>query len=559
MKKQFALAMASCLIFSCFASCGGDKNNSQTNENGVRFEQVLPQQEKRALNVNEGTVYEVNTDISGKDYIKLALKTDVQLVGQFVYENVKDSSEKAEEDFYIEAGDGEEVVEFTQFLDRFRENGIGQYDKMLKEIRLTNKSGKAGEVTLCSFSVSDRKIPEYEREIYLERDEMKLGADLTFGGTLTYLSRTSYGGESVDEVINNEGNVYIGVNADENCKEALSSEVNLVNIWDAGRQIQQSYYADVGGGMGTPGKMEKTPKYGANGYERAWCFTGHDDGYWWPYNPVQAGDCADNPSQIIDYQITDKDGDGNPDEIYVKVRAMDWGKGYMVKYHNAMGTIIGGSTTKSYMENWYTIQNGMVWVKNRFIDWNGFTDMDTVPVHTNELPATFVVHPLNNFVTYTGTGAWKNDTANLVRKKDIGAITSGGSFSVTPTENWYAWLNDEDFGFGMYIPNIRSLSNSRSGISTSSSLDINNCKKKPGPLVANNLFNKPAPNSDYTSCYAFNLSYTAPVVAWTMREYTAMTYEYAISVDYLAVMREQFKEIYESGTLTNESLSAWLL
>lgn len=558
MKKQFALLMASCLIFSCFASCGGDKGG-KSDGNGVKFEAVLSQQEKRVLDADEGTVYEVNEDISGKDYVKLSLKTDVQLVGQFIYENVKDASEKAEEDFFIEASDGEKTVEFTQFLDRFRENGIGQYDKILKGIRLTNKSGKTGEVTLCSFSVSDRKIPEFEREIYLEKDEMKLGADLTFGGTLTYLSRTSYGGASIDEVINNDGNVYIGVNAQENCKQYLSSEVNLVNIWDAGRQIQQSYYADVGGGMGTPGNMQETLNYGANGYNRAWCFTGHEDGYWWPYNPVQAGDCADNPSQIIDYQITDKNGDGVNDEIYVKVRAMDWAKGYMVKYHNAKGTIIGGSTTKSYMENWYTIENGMVRVKNRFIDWNGFSDMHTVPVHTNELPATFVVHPFNNFVTYTGTGIWKNDTKNLVRKNDISGVTSGGGFTATPTEGWYAWLNDEDFGFGMYIPNINYLSTSRSHTSTSASININNCKEKPGPIVANNLFNKPAPSSDYTSCYAFNLSYTAPVVTWTMREYTPMSYEYAISVDYLAVMREQFKEIYESGTMTNETLSAWQL
>ena len=558
MKKNiFALMMAVCLACSTLIACGGKADTSQGSD--TQFQQLLTQQEKRTLSVDGYTMYEVNADITGKDYIKLELKTDVQLLGQFLYENVNDPSEKAEEDFFIEANDGEEIVEFKQFLDKFRENGIGQFDKRLTAIRLTNKSGKEGNVTLHSFSVSDRKIPDFEREIYLEKDELKLGADLAFGGTLTYLSRTAYAGESVDEVIDNNGNVYFGVNADENCQEHLSSSVNLVNIWDAGRQIQQSYYANVGGDMGKPGQMEKTPKYGANGYERAWCFTGHDDGYWWPYNPVQAGDCADNPSQIIDYEMTDKDGDGEADEIYVKVRAMDWGKGYMVKYHTAIGTIVGGSTTKSYMENWYTIENGMVWVKNRFIDWNGFSDMDTVPIHTNELPATFVIQPLNNFVTYTGQGVWKNDTSNLVRKSDVGSITAGGSFSVTPTENWYAWLNDEDFGFGMYIPNIDHLSNSRCAVSTSAEIDMNSSKRKPGPMVANTLFNKPAPNSDYTSCYVFNLSYTAPVVSWTMREYVAMTYEYAITVDYLAVMREQFKEIYESGTLTNESLSAWKL
>ena len=42
-----------------------------------------------------------------------------------------------------------------------------------------------------------------------------------------------------------------------------------------------------------------------------------------------------------------------------------------------------------------------------------------------------------------------------------------------------------------------------------------------------------------------------------MKTYIEMTYEYAISVDYVSVMREQFKGIKEEGILTNKSLEAW--
>jgi hypothetical protein len=157
-------------------------------------------------------------------------------------------------------------------LDSYRPNGVGQkatilndgsiksdrFNKILKKITFKNVSGIPGALTLVSFSVSDRQFPVFDREIYIEKDELKVGADLLVGGTLTYLERTAYGGVSVDEVIDQNDNVYIGVNAKENAKEHLSSHVNLINIYDQGRQIQQSYYANVGGtSADTPEEMEK--------------------------------------------------------------------------------------------------------------------------------------------------------------------------------------------------------------------------------------------------------------------------------------------------------------
>ena len=71
------------------------------------------------------------------------------------------------------------------------------------------------------------------------------------------------------------------------------------------------------------------------------------------------------------------------------------------------------------------------------------------------------------------------------------------------------------------------------------------------------LSNKPYPSSDYTSAYVFNLSYTAPVVMWTMKTYKKMQYSYAISVDYVSVMRQQFKALYEDGGMQNEMFDEW--
>ncbi|MBQ7912879.1 MAG: hypothetical protein IJ308_03925 [Clostridia bacterium] len=594
MKRKLACALAVMLTVAAFgtlSACGIGDNGV----GGIKYEQVLSAQGKKELAADETHTFELNEKLKNKEYLRLVVKTDVHLFGTFTYVSEDEPNKEITEDFFIEQSNGVDEVEFKQFLDSYRPNGVGQkatflndgsvkserFNKILKKISLTNVSGVAGAFSLESFSISDRQFPTFEREIYIEKDELKVGADLQVGGTLTYLERTSYGGVSVDEVIDQNDNVYIGVNAKENAKEVLSSHVNLINIYDQGRQIQQSYYANVGGtSADTPQKMEALglwdnpagpafyeaypEDYGANGYERGLCITADSRGYYWPYNPVQGGDCAENSSQIIDYTVTDN-------EIYIKTRAMDWAKGDFIdpiKRRNFRGTTPGGVTTKSYMENWYTIKGGMLFVKNRFIDWNGFEGMATVPVHSNELPATYVSHPLHNYVCYTGNYAWTND--DLTYKPSLGSWAAASHQNHNPPEGWFAWVNDDDlikdsagnvigggFGVGMYIPNTKLFASGRSNATTykdySGNSNALNC-----PLLRPEFkFNKPDAASPYTSCYVGNTSYTAPVVSWTMKNYVEMTYEYAISVDYVSVMREQFKGIKEEGIMTNASLDAW--
>lgn len=546
--KKIALMMAMILSLGVIGGCGivggGNSVNSSTSEDAgnTAFSSVYADEKLKTLAVNDSVTYDINKDISGKNYIKLTLKTDVQLLGEYVYVDVNDPAKVATEEFYIEASDGVKEVEFKQFLDTYRSNALGAFDKVLKSIKLTNKSGKEGKVTLLDASVSGREFPTENMMVYLEKGELKIGADLATGGTLSYLERMRYGEQTIDEVIDKNGNVVIDVNAKEDCKTHLSSSVNLVNIYDAGRQIQQSYYANVGGTMSATN--------GENGYTRSYCYTGSEDGWYWPYNPVQAGDCANNPGQIIDYEVT-------KNYIYVKVRAMDWAKGWIQKF-NVPNTYVGGSTTKSYMENWYRIQNGMVVVENTFIDWNGFTNMEEVPVHTNELPATFIVHPFNNLVCYTGMFPWSNGALER-HKDDLYPTTSANAVRIdNHAEDWFAWVNDNDFGVGVYVANTDYYSTSRSRITTSSENSLNKGAYS-SPMVENKMLlsNKPYPTSDYTSAYVFNLSYTAPVVQWTMKTYEKMKYSYAISVDYVSVMRQQFKALYEDGGMQNEMFDEW--
>lgn len=545
MKKIATVALATVMLFSCGCSVlqGGDKGKTDA------FSTVLTEQDTTTLSVGETVSYPINQDISGKEYIRLTLESEVNLHGVYVYANADNSAQVVEEEFFIESATGE--IEFKQFFDAFRKNGIGQFDKILKEIKLTNVDNSAGVITFQEAAVSNRAFPKEAMMLFLQKDELKIGADLATGGTLSYLSRISYGDSTIDEVVDGNDDVTIGVNAKEGCKEFISSEVNLVNIYDAGRQIQQSYYANVGGEIGVDDPnsnldevylwQEKADNYGENGYDRAWCTTGSKTGWWWPYNPVQAGDCADNPGQIIDYELRDN-------EIYVKARAMDWAKG--ADSRKLAGTVEGGVTTKSYMENWYTIKNNLLYVSNRFIDWNGFTGMESVLVHTNELPAFFTVHPLKNLVMYDGSLPWKNGA--LSEYKNI-----SDKHTSWPSEDWIAWVNDSNFGIGVYVPNINYVSSSRSLATSKKVAELNKGAFNCAMIEKGLLNNKPYPTSTYTSCYVFNLSYSAPVVSWTMREYTPMEYQYVVSVDYVDIMRAQFKELNDSGLIKNEKFDEW--
>ena len=543
-RKVLSVALACMSLFSMCACdwMPGKSPDSSGNDAAYKFESVFSATDIVTLQGGESKSFTVNKDITGKEYVKLTLKTNTILLGEFAYKNVANPSQIVKEEFFIEPSS--ETIEFKQFLDAFRDNGVGLFDKHLVSVTLKNLDSQAAQVQLLDVSVSDREVPAFEREVYIEKDSLKVGADLAMGGTLSYLEKISWEGLSVDEVIDYNNNVYIGVNAKENAMVELSSSVNLINICDAGREFQQSYYADIGGSM-----QEAT---GANGYDRRWSYTATRVGYYWPYNPVQGGDEVCNLSQIIDYEVADN-------YIYVKVRAMDWGNGSARPEHKGddYEQVKFGRTSKSYIENWYTIKDGMLYVDNRFVDWNGFTDMENIPAHTLEIPAAYVVHPLNTYVCYTGNDPWNlDDTTYDVQPKLLGWWDENAHINNHHPEDWFAWVNDKDFGVGVYVPGASAYVSGRNDVLSDASLK-NNRTALESKMAKDYLFNKKAPTSIYTSCYVGNTSYTAPVVSVRMKEYIPLSYSYVVAVDYLDIMRKDFKAIYEKGEMTNEGLKAW--
>ena len=99
---------------------------------------------------------------------------------------------------------------------------------------------------------------------YISNSQIKLGVDLSRGGSISYLS-------------------------------AASNDINIVNTHDNGRLIQQSYYA------------------GPQGFE---------DCTWsnraWSWNPVAVGDSHGHKSTVLSYATP------SPTSFYIKTLPMQW-------------------------------------------------------------------------------------------------------------------------------------------------------------------------------------------------------------------------------------------
>ena len=247
------------------------------------------------------------------------------------------------------------------------------------------------------YGVSTEVLPVYikseqDTTYFIDNGRFKLGVDMGWGGTINY----------IEDMTHKEPDL-----------------VNLVNKFDTGRLIQQSYY-------GT-GAIEGVFEWGS-----------FNDSEQWPYNPVQGGDKGLVASRLIDVQVGEN-------YVYIKAQPMDWGKvGYM---------------TPSYMENTYTLEDGYIRVDNRFVDYSGWEH----PFTGQELPALYTVSYLDTFIWYNGTKPWTGDAVSV--RDDLqfwGDPQYVGDciyhLRENNTETWCAWINtDDDFGLGLYVPGVDRL------------------------------------------------------------------------------------------------------
>lgn len=169
---------------------------------------------------------------------------------------------------------------------------------------------------------------------------------------------------------------------------------NVINHWDRGRLVQQSYYGAKDGSF-----WNKEP---------------------WRWNPVQGGGWKHEPAQVLELKAERA-------SLYAKTMAKHWAT--------------GADLPEVIFEQWIALTGKVAHVKFRMT----YSGTNAHPKIHHELPAVFVEPQYDTLLVYEGTNAWKSDVLN---RSKPGWPNESRKF----TEHWAAYVNANDFGVGALVP-----------------------------------------------------------------------------------------------------------
>jgi hypothetical protein len=199
--------------------------------------------------------------------------------------------------------------------------------------------------------------------VFIENDEVRLGVKRSSGAAIGHFS-------------------------------PVESRRNLLNHFDHGRLVQQSYYGDEDGSL-----WNKQP---------------------WRWNPVQGGDWRGTAATVLELK-------GEKTTLYAKTRPRHWAS--------------GADLPDVTMEQWISLDGPTARVRYRMT----YAGQKHHKPRHQELPAVFVQPDLATLVLYDGREPWTG--------KDLSRSKPGWpNESRKMTENWAAYVDDKDFGLGAYVP-----------------------------------------------------------------------------------------------------------
>ncbi len=343
---------------------------------------------KLILSKNAKLIFDEN-DCDFFNYYALSYKTNSYIKGTVTY--IESYQEKSE-DFFL-TPDKNEFYSFTDnYLDKKKATEI-----VSLEFSVLNND--EAEIEIYGISTFNRKV---ENEvIYAENEYLKIGIDLHWGGALSYLEDLN----SNVEVVKSNGKTKVDSNAGERYNEkVLNKNVNLINCYDSGRLVQQSYYGTFDGGY----------------------VGGEFIGQAWNYNPVQGGNKYNESSKIVDLKTENN-------SIYVKCRPLDW-------------SLEKEKITSSYMEATYILNGDELNVSCKFIDFSGYPAIVT----TQEMPAFYCVEPLDHF--------YYCENSEIKCIDDLIFWPDAGYPNFVSNENWVAFAGEfsDSFAIGLYVTESKS-------------------------------------------------------------------------------------------------------
>jgi hypothetical protein len=214
----------------------------------------------------------------------------------------------------------------------------------------------------------------------VDNDTLHLKLDLTRGGAISYISESG-------------------------------TDRNLVNIYDEGRYVQQSYYAGA--------SLDRL----ADGQNPSWSP--------WSWNPIQVGDSYNNRAQILDYKKK-----GNT--LYVKCIPMLWD--------------MNNRPAEAIMEQWTSLEGNVLKVHNKLTCMRTDTLYGEGISSDQELPAVYPISALRNLYSYFGDAPFTGGALVNPAVKHLEDGFWGRYNGSMVTENWMAFVDDDHWGMAVYTP-----------------------------------------------------------------------------------------------------------
>ena len=182
---------------------------------------------------------------------------------------------------------------------------------------------------------------------------------------------------------------------------------NLLDHWDHGRSIQQSYYGAEDGS-----RWAEKP---------------------WRWNPVQGGDYRGTAAEVSVVDVP------STVELHSRTLPRNWAGGELLR--------------DVVMEQWIRLEGLAAHLRFRF----EYSGTQSHPAQDQEIPAFFCVPSLGTLVTYDGDRPWSGDGA--LRRVQPGWPNEYRAM----TEGWAAYVNGRDEGIGIFVPRARRLTCYRYG------------------------------------------------------------------------------------------------
>lgn len=256
--------------------------------------------------------------------------------------------------------------------------------------------------------------------VFLDNGRIKLGIKKTSGGGIAWFSQSKAGR-------------------------------NMVNHFDRGRLIQQSYY----------------------GYRDGSKWAEKD----WRWNPVQGGSYKGASAKLLALKV-------EKEKLYAKTRPKHWATGQDI--------------ADLVMEQWITLNGDVAHVRFKMT----YTGKQKHPAHHQEVPAVFVERKFGTLALYKGDQPWTG--------KPISRLHPGGKNEMHRiAENWAAYIDQDDFGMGVYVPIAKEITSYR--------------VSKPGEAGA--------------------CSYFAPVVTFAVSQKREFQYDVYLSIGKVDQIRKRFQAI----------------